>query len=135
LKHEKFVELLKGHVPPERLIPEEEEKRFNEMVAREGIDADYVTTAMKKKSIGVIEEIIKICNRYGYDWKTHQGVFLKGEKTLGYMFELASLNGINPSELTNYDICLNIDMFREHVKHIVNQRGLEFKEPEIQKDI
>ncbi|NYZ76160.1 hypothetical protein H0N98_02825 [Candidatus Micrarchaeota archaeon] len=140
LPNEKFnarlKEIIEKGIQPKVLSPEERRSKLLEILTREGVNENEVNDYIKKKSPETVEKIIGICNMHNLDWKTHQTVFASGPNVLESNLSLCNFNNVDPVKFSiTSRLTLPRDDFKEYLKVLMAQKGLEFKEPEIQKDI
>jgi hypothetical protein len=136
MEPEKFKEYLKTHIPPE-LRQKEREKRREEMrkevvdiMVRNGMNKNDIKEVAKKQYPESVKKIIEVCNKHRYDWRTDQGVFDCGYKSLDLNLTLCDYNNVNPPELQlSSRLSYKYERFKEVLKEKMARNGLAFKEP------
>jgi hypothetical protein len=123
-------EIREKNVQPRVLSPEERRRRVLEIIAEEGLKEEEVSESIKKKAPETVKKIIEICKAHNIDWKSHPTIFSCGSNVLQSNLELCELNKVNPEEWSiTARLVLPHEQFREYLKRVVTQMGLEFKEP------
>jgi hypothetical protein len=132
----RLEEIIEKGVQPKVLSEEEKRSRVLEILAREGLSENEVDDYTKKKAPETVEGIIGICNRHNLDWKNNQILFRFPPNVLESNLSLCDFNNVDPVKFgITSRLTLPRDDFKEYLKVLMAQKGLEFKEPEIQKDI
>ena len=101
-----------------RLSAEEREKEILEIMAEHGVKKEDVTNSVKKLSPVTVEGIIRVCDKYHFDWKKHQYVFSWGVNVLESNLKLCSSEGKDPEKLVIVSkLCLPEKEFEEFLKN------------------
>jgi hypothetical protein len=131
LEPSKFIEYLHSHEP--ELTEEEKRKKVIEIMANHGLKEKDIADHVKARSPVTVERIIEICDRHSFDWKTHQIVFSAGPNILESNLSLCDFNNVGPAELqVTASLTYSYEFFKTHLKVVMAQRGLEFREAENQ---
>ncbi|NYZ79362.1 hypothetical protein H0N99_04405 [Candidatus Micrarchaeota archaeon] len=122
-------EIIEKGVQPKLLSEEEKRSKILEIMAREGLSENEVNNYTKKKPPETVERIIEICDRHHFDWKAHQIIFACGHNILESNLSLCDFNNVDPVKFGVISrLTLSRDDFKDYLKVLMAQRGLEFKE-------
>jgi hypothetical protein len=127
MNSEKFREFLKTYVPPERLSPEEKEKKTIAILVKNGMEEKDIKEYVKKKAPERVEKIIGICNKHSFDWKKHQIVFIYAPNTLNSNLDACASHNIDPVKFELLaDLTLPNEKFNSRLREII-EKGIQPK--------
>jgi hypothetical protein len=127
----KLKEIIEKDVQPKILSEEEKRSKVLEIMAREGLSEGEINDHVKKLHPITVEKIIEICKRHNLDWKACQStVFISGYNVLDSNLSLCDFNNVDPVKFgITSRLTFPRDDFKEYLKVLMAQKGLEFREP------